>query len=186
MTYPFLIKVLNPLVFPTCNVLHQFQSNTQLATSEVMRPESLVFTSLQRDARVEIREGVVLDRVHPVHSFQCLVWAEERHNSLCLLEFFWNIFWNTFSWEFSLKKMKLFAQDVLFLMLFDWSLKDPRASALRVPVGVLRHGCGGAEPALINRTQKASRFLCLRLRFGHPPNHLLGRISGVKHYSPVV
>lgn len=32
ITYPFLIKVLNPLLFPTCNVLYQFQSNTQLAT----------------------------------------------------------------------------------------------------------------------------------------------------------
>jgi len=40
-TYPFLVQVLNPLVFPTCNVLYHFQSNTQLAPRKVMKPEGL-------------------------------------------------------------------------------------------------------------------------------------------------
>lgn len=88
LTYPFLIKVLNPLVFPTCNVLHQFQSNTQLATSEVMRSESL-FLPVYKEMR-GLRSGKVSYWTVFIQCTLSSVWCELKKGTIVCV--FWNFF----------------------------------------------------------------------------------------------
>lgn len=158
---PFFIQVTNPLLFPICSVLYQFQANASLAI-KVIRPVSLVCASLYKEMWRLRSEKAPCWTAFIQCTVSSDVWCEV--NTEYSVFYFGLHFLESFCLE-------RFSQDV-YLLLFDWSLKDPQASALVVPTGA----------ALTHWIQEASQSLCLRLCFGQSPNHLLWRISGIKQY----
>lgn len=146
-------------------------------SNEAWKP---VFTILWTDVMVEIREYVVLTPF-----IQCSVpsdgWYElQKGTSPCKIV---QIISSSSPLESSQKPC---TQDT-FLMLFHLNLRaeDTWASALQV----LQRSRGavvvkGASPT--SPTRGTSPSLCLRFPFGQQPSHVPLRISGVKHYLPVV
>lgn len=47
-TQPFFMQVTNPLLFPICSVLYQFQANALLAT-KVIRPVKVLFVPVYKE-----------------------------------------------------------------------------------------------------------------------------------------